>query len=115
MGGDYNTVGTRSNQKKETGVTNVFAMLESDAGTDKQEKEQTADKTEDGLITDVKEEVLETKILVEDSEPVKPPADLFKAIFLDSESDGSDTEKEEETEKVSEAKQPASLPVNKFP
>ena len=113
--GDYNTVGTRSNQKKETGVTNVFAMLESDAGTDKQEKEQTADKTEDGLITDVKEEVLETKILVEDSEPVKPPADLFKAIFLDSESDGSDTEKEEETEKVSEAKQPASLPVNKLP
>jgi len=109
--GDYNIVGTKGNQKKETGVTNVFAMLESDADNDNTEKTQTADKAEEGL-NDIKEEVPEIKVLLEEADPVKPPADLFKAIFLDSESDDSDSENEEDTGKVPPVQLPLSQPLN---
>ena len=112
--GDYNTVGTtKTSQRKETGVTNVFAMLESDADKNDSEK-QTSDKNDEGS-EDVKEEAPDIKVKVEEPEPVKPPADLFKAIFLDSDSDESDAEDEKEEEMEKAPEEPVSRPGNNIP
>ena len=111
--GDYSIVGTKANPKKETGVTNVFAMLES--GCDSEKTENAKSETDDKERKNDDNEAVQMKVLEDEPDPVKPPADLFKAIFLDSESesepDESDTEKEEATKKVEH--QPVSLPLNK--
>ena len=110
--GDYSIVGTKANPKKETGVTNVFAMLESDGKEEKTENRKT-ESSETERNND-KDEVLQVKALEDEPDPVKPPADLFKAIFLDSDSDSepeeSDAEKEDAAKKVPH--QPVSLPLN---
>jgi len=95
--GDYSVVGTREKTKRDTGVSNVFAMV------------GVEDEKNDSSLNVVKNEsdVMEGSIdppdpLESKDEAVvvleKPPADLFKAIFLDSDSDSdSETEKEDQT------------------
>merc|ERR1712025_1486574 len=90
--GDYNTVGTKGKSKKDTGVKNVFAMLENES---EQKTKQSSQKQDPGKentepTEEAKIEVENIKQEEEEEETVKPPADLFKAIFLDSESDSDD-------------------------
>ena len=107
--GDYNTVGTKGKTKKDTGVKNVFAMLENEP---EQKPKQSSEKQESGEESTEPNE--EAKIEVEnikqeeEEETVKPPADLFKAIFLDSESD-SDDDKNEEAESAPVARPPVHI------
>jgi len=92
--GDYSVVGTREKAKRDTGVSNVFAMVgvEEEGGSNSSQK-GVKDETQ------VKDEPGEPIVSVKDSEPVvvKPPADLFRAIFLDSDSE-SDSDTEQETQ-----------------
>jgi len=97
---DTSTTGTARPAKRETGVTNVFAALESvqEAHGDKAEKTEGAQNDEaEGSTEEIKAE----KENVEEEEEVivpKPPMDLFKAIFADS--SDSESEKEEEKEET---------------
>ena len=74
-------------------------------------KKQTSEKNDEGS-DDVKKEAPDIKVKVEEPEPVKPPADLFKAIFLDSDSDESDAEDEEEKEVEKAPEEPVNRPGN---
>ena len=110
--GDYNTVGTKGKgAKKDTGVKNVFAMLENDPESSKEKPKQTSQKQESGEQENP-ESSEEAKIEVEnikqeeDEVTEKPPADLFKAIFLDSESESEDDDDNGQTESA-----PAPPPV----
>eukprot|EP00090_Calanus_glacialis_P046116 TRINITY_DN8895_c0_g1_i1.p1 TRINITY_DN8895_c0_g1~~TRINITY_DN8895_c0_g1_i1.p1 ORF type:complete len:643 (-),score=297.67 TRINITY_DN8895_c0_g1_i1:97-1869(-) len=90
--GDYTVVGTREKPKRDTGVTNVFAMVgvEEEGGSNSSQKEIKDE-------NQIKGEPGEPIIPVKEVEPVqvKPPADLFKAIFVDTESESeSDTEQD---------------------
>jgi len=90
--GDYTVVGTREKPKRDTGVTNVFAMVgvEDEGGSNSSQKEIKDE-------SQIKEEPGEPIIPVKEDEPVqvKPPADLFKAIFVDSDSE-SDSDSEQD-------------------
>jgi len=90
--GDYSVVGTREKAKRDTGVSNVFAMV----GMEKEEEGNKSSRAKEEDEVEVKPEPGEPMIKL-DNEPaqVKPPPDLFKAIFVDTDSD-SDSEMEEE-------------------
>ena len=107
--GDYSQVGTKGKAKKETGVSNVFAMLENANDDDTvaknnsvKSKESDSDIKVDSNCQDIKVEISDIKREEEEeeNEAVKPPADLFKAIFLDSDTDDNDEESEEEENEV---------------
>jgi len=96
--GDYTVVGTREKAKRETGVTNVFAMVGVDeekvdgdinSSQNEVEEENTIkDEPTDNVEVDKEEEAVQ----------LKPPADLFKAIFVDSDSEeDTDTERTDST------------------
>jgi len=89
--GEYSVVGTREKPKRDTGVSNVFAMV----GVEKEEEGNKSSQTKEEDEVEVKPEPGEPMINVAD-EPVqvKPPPDLFKAIFVDSDSD-SETEEDD--------------------
>merc|ERR1719317_11074 len=93
--GDYNVVGTREKAKRETGVSNVFAMIGNEE--EKNNSSQNGGK-DDNQVKDEPVDPTETKEEI-DLVQEKPPADLFKAIFVDSDSDSeSESEKEKEDE-----------------
>ena len=97
--GDYSVVGTKTKARRETGVSNVFAMLESDQAEPKKEADDAGDVKQEEVAEDVKIEVDSVK-QEEEEEAVKPPSDLFKAIFLDSDSDNSDSDDDDDDTSV---------------
>ena len=115
--GDYSTVGTKGKAKKDTGVTNVFAMLETEQvqepkkdNTDNSKNEENSEKEVDkGESSEIK---IDVDLIKEESEEevVKPPSDLFKAIFLDSDSDDEEEDQEEEKQPT-----PANIPITSNP
>jgi len=115
--GDYNTVGTKGKPKKDTGVTNVFAMLENEPESKMQSK--TSQKQESEVENEELKIEVENIKQEEEEEVVKPPSDLFKAIFLDSESESENEEANEsheadkaETTSASMTRPPLQIPNN---
>jgi len=97
--GDYSIVGTREKAKRETNVTNVFASLEVQSDTVPNITNSESEKTSEELKTEGSETSVDIKTTNDIA--VKPPADLFKAIFVDSDSE-SDSD-EEGSDKKNEA------------
>jgi len=87
--GDYNVVGTREKAKRETGVTNVFANVGEESQSSSQNQNEVKEENQ------LKKESVEQISDKQENEPlqVRPPPDLFKAIFVDSDSEpDSDTD-----------------------
>ena len=84
---DHSVTGVPKPAKRETGVTNVFAGLESEQGAEggQEVKEEGKEAAKESMAQVKEEEVVVPK----------PPMDMFKAIFADSDSDESDNEPEE--------------------
>jgi len=90
--GDYSVIGTREKAKRDTGVSNVFAMIgeEENRNDSSQNGVKDEGKVKDEPIDSIEQPREKGEVVQE-----KPPADLFKAIFVDSDSE-SDSESEEE-------------------
>ena len=109
LGGNSSSKGSK-NKSKSSDVSNVFALLSSEAPQPMGSKESTSG---DSTNIDTKEENEEIEIKVEtvndeqEAEVVKPkpPADFFHALF--NSSDSSDSESENESEPIkSKSKSP---------
>lgn len=77
---DHSVTGVAKPAKRETGVTNVFAALEGEQEAEGVEEAKTDPDAVPGAVAEIK---------VEEEEVVqpKPPMDIFKAIFADSDSE----------------------------
>merc|ERR1719186_1972128 len=111
--GDYSVVGTREKAKRETGVTNVFAMVghEEEGGDSSSQNKVKEENT-------IKDEPAEQTSDIKDNEVVqaKPPADLFKAIFVDSDSESeSDTDQAESNQTTANPSTITTTPGNHLP